>query len=349
MLCDSENNCMQRRPFIAGLISIIFLLVGVVVYQAYLLHCLKPKTETVSFARTVSKAGSRTGVQVGVTPSPLLEESPDASGVPTGRFEWRNVESADYATYIQNLRAIGCPEETIRDIVIADVNKLYGSRRAALLTGAKPPEFWQTSEPLSEEQSSKRSEQLAALAREKTETIRSLLGIDPDTEKRKQEEGFTYTENRLGNLPPQKQDRVSLIREEFNERWQQVQAIADKAGTSPDQVSATLRQLDEERLAKLNQVLTPSELLEHELQTSWTAIQLRGELITFHPTETEFLRLYELQKDFDNEYVHYFHGRADEAALARKEQAQQKLNMQIRAALGDQRYEDYSGLRSGNQ
>src|SRR5579859_1056991 len=44
-------------------------------------------------------------------------------------FSWEEVESADYATYIQNLRGIGCPEQTIRDIVVADVNELYYKRR----------------------------------------------------------------------------------------------------------------------------------------------------------------------------------------------------------------------------
>ena len=40
------------------------------------------------------------------------------------KFDWNAVESDDYKKYIANLRAIGCPEETIRDIITADVNKL---------------------------------------------------------------------------------------------------------------------------------------------------------------------------------------------------------------------------------
>src|SRR4051812_6817760 len=35
-------------------------------------------------------------------------------------FSWKEVESPDYPTYIANLRDIGCPEPTIRDIIIAD-------------------------------------------------------------------------------------------------------------------------------------------------------------------------------------------------------------------------------------
>src|SRR4051812_19467484 len=48
-------------------------------------------------------------------------------------FSWGEVESADYPTYISNLRSIDCPEQTIRDIIIADVNTLYAKRLATEL------------------------------------------------------------------------------------------------------------------------------------------------------------------------------------------------------------------------
>lgn len=44
-------------------------------------------------------------------------------------FQWDQVESDDYRVYIANLRGIGCPEETVRDIITADVDKLYATRR----------------------------------------------------------------------------------------------------------------------------------------------------------------------------------------------------------------------------
>src|SRR5437867_256418 len=41
-----------------------------------------------------------------------------ASSKADQKFDWRMVESEDYKKYIANLRYIGCPEETIRDIII---------------------------------------------------------------------------------------------------------------------------------------------------------------------------------------------------------------------------------------
>lgn len=63
---------------------------------------------------------------------PVAAQSPvPAESQP--RFQWRSLESADYRTYIANLKAIGCPHQTIRDIITADVDGLYASRRAELL------------------------------------------------------------------------------------------------------------------------------------------------------------------------------------------------------------------------
>jgi len=35
-------------------------------------------------------------------------------------FSWQEIESPDYQVYIANLRDIGCPEQTIRDIIIGN-------------------------------------------------------------------------------------------------------------------------------------------------------------------------------------------------------------------------------------
>jgi len=61
------------------------------------------------------------------TPTPA---SPPAAE--TRPFHWSQIESADYHTYIANLRGIGCPEQTIRDIITADVESLYAARRRPL-------------------------------------------------------------------------------------------------------------------------------------------------------------------------------------------------------------------------
>src|SRR5947209_4270781 len=60
-------------------------------------------------------------------------------------FSWQEVESPDYTTYIANLRGIGCPEQTIRDIIIADVNAHFSRRRATEMV--TPEQQWWRAEP----------------------------------------------------------------------------------------------------------------------------------------------------------------------------------------------------------
>src|SRR5215211_7150065 len=79
-------------------------------------------------AETVAKAtdavASRRSAQSGKTVTVTVPS--------TTSLDWRVVESEDYKKYIANLRASGCPEETIRDIIVADVNKLFEARKKEL-------------------------------------------------------------------------------------------------------------------------------------------------------------------------------------------------------------------------
>ena len=54
--------------------------------------------------------------------------------IATNDFRWSQLESEDYRAYIGRLRSIGCPEQTIRDIVIADIDKLLAPRMHAAAT-----------------------------------------------------------------------------------------------------------------------------------------------------------------------------------------------------------------------
>lgn len=48
-------------------------------------------------------------------------------------FRWSQLESSDYRVYIANLRRVGCPELTIRELVKADLADLYDARRKDLM------------------------------------------------------------------------------------------------------------------------------------------------------------------------------------------------------------------------
>ncbi len=61
---------------------------------------------------------------------PASPEPPEVEAQP---FRWQQLESrTDYRTYIANLRAIGCPEPTLGDIVRGDTERAFVFERAQL-------------------------------------------------------------------------------------------------------------------------------------------------------------------------------------------------------------------------
>src|SRR5690348_9198011 len=98
--------------------------------------------------------------------SRALAPSPSPVSATKGKsFSWREIESEDYHQYIANLRSIGCPEQTIRDIILADINKLYAARETPLKTAPKRTPESPAGE--SEEQKLKRLQALRAVQQEK--------------------------------------------------------------------------------------------------------------------------------------------------------------------------------------
>ena len=63
----------------------------------------------------------------------VSREAAPAPSAPPPVFGWSQLEAGDYPAYITNLRAVGCPEETIRDIITADVASQYEERRRQLI------------------------------------------------------------------------------------------------------------------------------------------------------------------------------------------------------------------------
>lgn len=51
-------------------------------------------------------------------------------------FQWSQLEAPDFPTFVKNLRAIGCPEVTIRDILAGEVDEIYELKSQASMQQA---------------------------------------------------------------------------------------------------------------------------------------------------------------------------------------------------------------------
>ncbi|HEX3799004.1 MAG TPA: hypothetical protein VH413_09915 [Verrucomicrobiae bacterium] len=92
-------------------------------------------------------------------------------------FRWSQLESSDYRVYIKNLRAIGCPEPTVCDLVTADVDSLFGEKSRGLEKKIADLANGPLSERLASEPALKA--ELLNLPQEQASLIASLLGIAP--------------------------------------------------------------------------------------------------------------------------------------------------------------------------
>jgi hypothetical protein len=109
-------------------------------------------------------------------PKPILLEKLQRTNTPATPFT--AVYSGDSKQFAANLRAIGCPEETVKDILTAEVHRRFKDQEDALRS--KPadhvPFAWsaKTTEPRLAE----RREKAAALFREEAAQLCDALGYD---------------------------------------------------------------------------------------------------------------------------------------------------------------------------
>lgn len=91
-------------------------------------------------ARSLPVAG--TEMKPNADPAASSALPPEAAPIPVHEsFRWSQVDSGDDVAYIHNLRSIGCPADTIRDILTAAIGRRYDARRAELKERQKKGEI----------------------------------------------------------------------------------------------------------------------------------------------------------------------------------------------------------------
>jgi hypothetical protein len=257
----------------------------------------------------------------------------------TNDFRWTSVESDDYRQYIANLREIGCPEETIRDIIIADVNKLFAGRMMALYPSARDFKWWQTDDRSNRDERRERDRKRRDLNEEKRALIKELLGVDLETEMAKWEGRPDDDAWRTGFLTPEKQQAVEALQSKFREMERTLFAeLRENRGSAEGR--AKMMALRAQREAEMAQILGPQDFQEYQLRNSNTAREMRDNLGSFSPSEDEFKKIFELRENFNNQFG-FGRGGGDDAAREQRRAADQQLQEQLRATLGETRYHEY--------
>lgn len=254
----------------------------------------------------------------------------------TNDFHWGQIESTNYRQFIANLRAIDCPESTIKDIIIADVMRLYAQRRGQYYHNGRPFHYWETNDKrkLTQPQIEERDKQLAQIDRELPAVLRELLGINYERELNKYFVDADEDDSRLGFLSDGQRAQVLSLREQFEGQRERILYNLPNGKPAPSDLEQ-LRQIDQDQDQALAQVLSPQEKEQYELSISATADRLRQQLIGFNPTEEEFRELYQRQKSIDDAYE--FEDATDATVAAAKASDEAEAMKAFKANLAGER------------
>lgn len=210
------------------------------------------------------------------------EAPADAPPAPPA-FNWATLESADFKHYIQNLRDFGVPEAAIRDLVQAEVAKLYRPKFRALRPDPSMEKYWERSFGSLSRQSTEQRQQETALRKEQTELLRTLLGDPPTTTNSSFTRVFT-------DASPELLKQISELQSKMNEKQR---ALLDKTGGYLDSSSMVdRRKIEREFYDELAKLVPPEQLVAYKLRSSEVARNLRDELRAFEPTEEEFKAIF---------------------------------------------------------
>lgn len=262
----------------------------------------------------------------------------------TNSFHWSHLESADYREYIEKLRSVGCPEATIKDIIITDIMRLYAARRGNFYHNGREFRFWETDEKrkLKASQLEERERQLAQIDKEIPTVLRELLGINYEREINKYFVDANEDERRLNFISEDKRARVLALRDEIEGMRERI--LADNNGAYSSAEIEELTRIQELRQQKLAQILSPAEMEEFELRTSETADRLREELIGFEPSAEEFRKIYAALKEHDTKFAY---ADSEQPVIARaKEQELRAIENELRQELGETRFAEYQRSRA---
>ena len=190
---------------------------------------------------------------------------PDASNSPapvtyaTNHFAWSRVEAQDFEQLAINLRAIGCPEKTVRDIVLA-----RGRRTLEQVSSESAPKvpFWTAG--LRRTHAQQEAERQSRLSREQIlARLERVLGQDMFLEDPKlmdQFEGQAILRFMVGPVPEETFVKVAAKLAWFSEHREALDSRA--RGVWLDTDEAELAQLRARYRRELAALLPPAELEE---------------------------------------------------------------------------------------
>lgn len=337
-LCSKAKlfeNCQVNRRFLLVSTLVLNLALGAV--------CLGFLRQPVGPATTSPDATPIASPSSALGQSALALPIPKQPVVASPLFSWRMIESEDYRQYIANLRAVGCPEQTIRDIIVANIERLY--RQKVFINQAyRPP--WHTARGLGAETNLMVTDSSSALEEQKRALVRKLFGYEWDIQAGEIWQQNTMASLVLGFLPENKATELIVLADQYRAAAQRIRDQAHSILIEEDRNQ--LRKLHGELLAEAAQRLNPSDFDELQLRLQALGFLPQANL-SFDDVSITSMQLREItrfSRDLQDVVMEEFLGHpriADQEQLSRME----TFEKQVEQLLGPELFARFQ--RSQNQ
>jgi hypothetical protein len=256
-------------------------------------------------------------------------------------FKWEGVESTNYHAYIANLRKLAFPDELIREIITADVNKMYAPREEPLKVKPVPYDA-----PLQERRRKPTVKdienliQLREVQIEKQDLLQQLLGVRVPREfiHTPNSRNYEAAEYAVSQLPSEKQEEAQRLME----KEILLDDLNQARGLEGDEELAAYRKINEERDAGLRTILTPDEFERFIMNATPPGSEMQRRVMGMEPTGKEMLAIWKVtHEQWKDQGGVFGRWRANHVPPEQIKAADEKLEIGLQAALGPDRYLDY--------
>ncbi len=223
------------------------------------------------------------------------------------------------------LEAAGLSPQLARELALGRTFSQLAEKIRAARARAAPDGRWWRTRPAGSNPDAREQQLLAR--RELSDALVAAFGDDLGLNGGDRSQ-FTF-------LPPEKRDALRRIIQDYDE-------MMAKFGTGGVQLASDrekLRLLRLERERDIAALLTPEERLAYEMRTSASANLVKNRYGDAIESESEFQKIYALQKAFDEKYPRdALVGRIGPEVIRARSEAERQLEADIRGAVGDERY-----------
>jgi hypothetical protein len=266
--------------------------------------------------------------------------SPIAFEWQTNRFRWAQLESTNFLVYAANLRRVGCPERTLCDILLAEVDAHYEPRRRDIENDGG---YWVAGRQR-RALDRQRTERLRQLAEERLRLLQALKIPSDYRDEELERERFqigAVMRFLVGPVTEEKFQKVIRIFSRGSKRESELRS--QTGGVTTDEDDAALRQLVEEIRNEVKAVLSP---LEYEEMTARLAVGT-SQMVSADPkllplTAWELRQIVVLRTDGGRTW-NFLEG--DEEEEAKDPDRERRLREGLAAILGAAKAEEFERVQ----